>query len=1186
MEREGKKSNGGFGMRKFIILFVLFSLKLTASVVHISELPEDMQKMVVPDMEGRVLINDLDSQFTTNEFLTRDLPTVVAGWPVSYTGSNCKNGAIYVNMDTDPEAEILFGVGTKITALNLDGTVVPGWPKQLAFYIWSSPAAGDIDGDGEMEIVCTSRNNSNANSGELYAFELDGTPCAGFPVVQAGGGTNNACLFDLDGNGDMEILVNVRNHPQGWVYVFDGDGSVYPGFPQELDYIPGAGISAGDITGDGIPEVVALSYNMLHVFDLQGNILPGFPVANTGYNYSYSQPILFDLDNDGLNEIIWGGCSSAAGAVFAVNQDGSSVTGWPQTTGQWIFGTVALGDIDQDGSMDVVVGDQVGSGTPMDYIYAWDSAGNDLAGFPAGPTNAIYAQVGIADLDGDGFVELMIDDNNFGFGYNAYNHDGTQCVDWPLPCGTIWSSTTMQITPVFGDVDNDNEIEIIGAATDIMGWVVECYLWETGTTWNEDLAYMIVDGCNIQHNGLYAPSVPATFDPPENVMVNDETGLVTWLPPATMISEDNFDSYTVGDYLGVVNPALWTTWSNAPGGPEDVVVTDAQAASPVNSILVELNNDCVMIMDDYTSGVYSMDIDMYVPTGYCGYYNMQKTSTPGQEWGFEIYLQTDGTAILNAGAASAASFQFSHNEWIDLRLVIDLDNDFAEFFYNGTSIIGYQWTLGIFGTPGLLQLGGMDIWGGANSGTTDTPMFYVDNVEFKEIVLADDLTGYNVYLDTVFQGYTMDLEYLLTGLEDGTEYTAGVSAVYDDPGESEIITCEFTYSPVTTFDPPANLAVVSNPNDNFATFTWDAPVAPLYWQDDMDSYTAGQYLALQSPDWTTWSGTPGGSEDGYVVDENSYSGANSVKVQGTTTDLVHEFGTFTEGVYEVSMMMYIVTGYGGYYNLLHYFNGASSEWGMEVYFGSTGTGSLCATLQNITSFAHPVGSWFEVMCIIDLDADWAEFYVDGTFVYDWQWSIDTIGNPGSCEFGAIDIYASAATGSTPMFFCDDVTISAIVAERDLTGYNVYLDDVMQDFTTETEWIFTDLTNGTIYTAAVEAVYDDGVSELIELDFEYMGLGGGNIIIAATTLKGNYPNPFNPETNIAYSVKEAGKVSIEVYNLRGQLVKTLVDGVNEAGDHIIVWNGTNEAGKSVASGVYFYKMKANKFVSTKKMILMK
>ncbi|MCK5051826.1 MAG: T9SS type A sorting domain-containing protein [Candidatus Cloacimonetes bacterium] len=397
----------------------------------------------------------------------------------------------------------------------------------------------------------------------------------------------------------------------------------------------------------------------------------------------------------------------------------------------------------------------------------------------------------------------------------------------------------------------------------------------------------------------------------------------------------------------------------------------------------------------------------------------------------------------------------------------------------------------------------------------------------------------------------------------------------------------FTVSWAFAFNPPQDVVV----DEVTGTISWTEPASSaIYWLDDMDSYTAGEYLALQSDDWTTWSGSPGGSEDGYVVDELAFSGLNSVKVEGSTTDLVHEFGLFTSGVYEVSMMMYIEPGYGGYYNLLHFFNGASSEWGMEVYFSSSGTGDLCATMQNVITFSHPVGSWFEVLCIIDLDADWAEYYVDGVFVYEWQWSIDTVGVPGSCEFGAIDIFAYAPVGDTPMFYCDDVMINEVIT-RDLSGYNVYLDDMVTPIasvgTDVFEFTYESLVNGQEYIAGVSAVYDDpGESEIIEVTFIYEGTNAGNVIVAATQLNSNYPNPFNPVTNISYSIVETGNVTIEVYNLRSQLVKTLVNDVKGTGDYTATWDGTDNSNKLVSSGVYFYKMKTSNYTATKKMILMK
>ena len=90
----------------------------------------------------------------------------------------------------------------------------------------------------------------------------------------------------------------------------------------------------------------------------------------------------------------------------------------------------------------------------------------------------------------------------------------------------------------------------------------------------------------------------------------------------------------------------------------------------------------------------------------------------------------------------------------------------------------------------------------------------------------------------------------------------------------------------------------------------------------------------------------------------------------------------------------------------------------------------------------------------------------------------------------------------------------------------------------------------------------------------------------TALSGNYPNPFNPETTINYSVKDTTPVTIGIYNVKGQLVKTLVNEVKAGGNHSVVWTGLDNNGRSVSSGVYYYKMNAGKYSSTKKMIMMK
>lgn len=122
-----------------------------------------------------------------------------------------------------------------------------------------------------------------------------------------------------------------------------------------------------------------------------------------------------------------------------------------------------------------------------------------------------------------------------------------------------------------------------------------------------------------------------------------------------------------------------------------------------------------------------------------------------------------------------------------------------------------------------------------------------------------------------------------------------------------------------------------------------------------------------------------------------------------------------------------------------------------------------------------------------------------------------------------------------------------------------------------------------------ATIDDEViaNQVIFLDFQMEAIAGINDLPVLTTeLFSNYPNPFNPTTTISFALHEASHVKIDVYNITGQQVKTLLNEHLEADNHNIIWNGNDSEGRSVSSGVYFYKMKANKFVSTKKMILLK
>ena len=219
--------------------------------------------------------------------------------------------------------------------------------------------------------------------------------------------------------------------------------------------------------------------------------------------------------------------------------------------------------------------------------------------------------------------------------------------------------------------------------------------------------------------------------------------------------------------------------------------------------------------------------------------------------------------------------------------------------------------------------------------------------------------------------------------------------------------------------------------------------------------------------------------------------------------------------------------------------------------------------------------------------------------WDWWWVIDNVGIFGDGGGGPVfdppeNVQIDDELGLLTWEEPTDSRTSKGSKEvsRDLLGYDVYLDGTLVGSTSDPnlEWQYADLVYEQEYTAGVQAVYDDGTSDIVEVVFTYMGVGAGMDLPLITALNGNYPNPFNPSTTIQFSIVDPGFVSLNIYNMKGQLVKTLVNEELEADYHEIVWNGRDNSGKTTASGVYFYKLSAakggGKYTSTKKMILMK
>ena len=88
------------------------------------------------------------------------------------------------------------------------------------------------------------------------------------------------------------------------------------------------------------------------------------------------------------------------------------------------------------------------------------------------------------------------------------------------------------------------------------------------------------------------------------------------------------------------------------------------------------------------------------------------------------------------------------------------------------------------------------------------------------------------------------------------------------------------------------------------------------------------------------------------------------------------------------------------------------------------------------------------------------------------------------------------------------------------------------------------------------------------------------------LKQNYPNPFNPETSITYNLTKPGNVSLQVFDITGRHIAELTQGYTQAGTHSVVWDGKNQNGQAVASGLYLYRLDVDGTASTRTMTLLK
>ncbi len=224
------------------------------------------------------------------------------------------------------------------------------------------------------------------------------------------------------------------------------------------------------------------------------------------------------------------------------------------------------------------------------------------------------------------------------------------------------------------------------------------------------------------------------------------------LQAQTLPYNDDFESYTVGGFIAAQNSTWWTTWSNNPGSSEDGEISTAFANSGTKSVLCDAPtsstaSDLILKLGNKTTGKYELKWMMYVETGKCGYYNIQKTEAPGTEWAFEIYFRTSGAGELYAGSETAIAFTYPKDTWFEVKQLIDLDADNIKLYVNGTLVNEWPFSYTSSATTGMTQLGGIDFFAGALNGTSETPKYFIDDLTFQvmpTVLLLEDMESYAV----------------------------------------------------------------------------------------------------------------------------------------------------------------------------------------------------------------------------------------------------------------------------------------------------------------------------------------------------------------------------------------------------------------------------------------------------------
>jgi len=351
------------------------------------------------------------------------------GWPA--LSEQVKTSPAIVDLNNDYKGEVIYGSEEgNLFVKNYRGEDFSTFPYHVANRIWGSPAVGDVDNNGEMDIAFTGF-NSNIYLLDRYG-NLQWSVAAGGPVIAT------PALADLNNDNNLELIVGSFDKK---LYVLKADGTpLNSNFPLELPdaSMITAGCAVGDINGDYMREIIVATYGgYVYAVSQNGTILPGWPF-HTGGNI-WDAPSIANLDGTDVKTVV----GSTNDTLYVINSDGT--LDWKLATSGDVRSSPSFADVDGNNTLEVFFG------SDDNYVYGYHHNGTPLAGWPINIGYTVKNQVVFSDLNNDEIPEIMISSNDELF---VFEPNGDTFAIFPVP------TPTSPTTPAIEDIDNDGDLEL------------------------------------------------------------------------------------------------------------------------------------------------------------------------------------------------------------------------------------------------------------------------------------------------------------------------------------------------------------------------------------------------------------------------------------------------------------------------------------------------------------------------------------------------------------------------------------------------------------------------------------------------------------------------------------------------------------------------------------------------------